>query len=107
MCEMVRPHYRVLVLIRFECNVCLCYLWFHFISESVDEETRNPFRKRKMYCHNERYQGDSLYKRRRFFDRSSMVNSDGGMSSESVTNSPEKSAHDNTSGLAAALHGGP
>ncbi|XP_038891263.1 telomere repeat-binding protein 4-like isoform X2 [Benincasa hispida] len=75
-------------------------------SESIDEEARNPFRKRKLYFNSERYQGDSLYKRRRFSDRSSMVNSDGGMSSESVTNSPEKSIHNDKSGLAAILHEG-
>ncbi|XP_022139293.1 telomere repeat-binding protein 3 isoform X3 [Momordica charantia] len=69
-------------------------------SESIDEETRNPFRKRKLY-----FQGDRLCKRRRFFDRSSMVNSDGGMSSESVTNSPEKIIHVDKTGLAAVLHG--
>ncbi|XP_008461682.2 telomere repeat-binding protein 4 isoform X1 [Cucumis melo] len=73
-------------------------------SESIGEEARNPFRKRKLYFNSERYQ-DSLYKRRRFFDRSSMVNSDGGMSSESVTNSPEKSVHIDKSSLAAILHG--
>ncbi|XP_011654955.1 telomere repeat-binding protein 3 isoform X2 [Cucumis sativus] len=73
-------------------------------SESIGEETRNPFRKRKLYFNSERYQ-DSLYKRKRFFDRSSMVNSDGGMSSESVTNSPEKSVHIDKSSLAAILHG--
>ncbi|XP_022973294.1 telomere repeat-binding protein 4-like isoform X1 [Cucurbita maxima] len=74
-------------------------------SESIDEEARNPFRKRKLYFNSERYQGDNLYKRKRFVYRSSIVNSDGGMSSESVTNSPEKSVNVDKSGLAAILHG--
>lgn len=90
-----------------KCNVRLCNFQFPFVTESIDDEARNPFRKRKLHFNSERYQVDSLYKRRRFFDRSSIVNSDGGMSSESVTNSPEKSVHIDKSGLAAILHGGP
>ncbi|XP_023539928.1 telomere repeat-binding protein 4-like isoform X2 [Cucurbita pepo subsp. pepo] len=75
-------------------------------SGSIDDETRNSFRKRKLYSNSERrFHGDGLYKRRRFFDRSSVVNSDEGMSSESVSNSPEKSIHIDKSGLAAVLHG--
>ena len=85
-----------------------CNLLFHFASGSIDDETRNSFRKRKLYSNSERrFHGDGLYKRRRFFDRSSVVNSDEGMSSESVSNSPEKSIHIDKSGLAAVLHGGP
>ncbi|XWS65977.1 hypothetical protein CRYUN_Cryun05aG0160400 [Craigia yunnanensis] len=47
-------------------------------------------RKRKTYYNYDRCQYDTLYKRRKFFDRSSIVTSDGGISSESVSNSPEK-----------------
>lgn len=48
------------------------------------------YRKRKTFCNRERYQRDVLFKRRKMFDQSSVVISDGGFSSESVSNSPEK-----------------
>lgn len=48
------------------------------------------YRKRKT-CHSfERGQHDTLFKRRKFFNRSLGLTSDGGLSSESVSNSLEK-----------------
>ncbi|XP_038712045.1 telomere repeat-binding protein 4-like isoform X2 [Tripterygium wilfordii] len=46
--------------------------------------------KRKIYQNRERCQYNSLYKRRKISDWNSVVISDGGFSSESVSNSPEK-----------------
>ncbi|CAI0443240.1 unnamed protein product [Linum tenue] len=46
--------------------------------------------KRKLSCNPDKTQGDILYKRRKFSDRSLVIASDGGFSSESVCNSPEK-----------------
>ncbi|XWS56591.1 hypothetical protein CRYUN_Cryun09bG0099000 [Craigia yunnanensis] len=63
-------------------------------------------RKRKTYYNYDRCQYDILYKRRKFFDHSSIVTSDGGISSESVSNSPEKIMNGDKSSLVAMSHGG-
>ncbi|XVE69206.1 hypothetical protein DITRI_Ditri09bG0133200 [Diplodiscus trichospermus] len=65
-----------------------------------------PYRKRKVYHNYDRCQYDSLCKRRKFFDRSSIVTYDGGISSESVSNSPEKVMNGDKSSSAATSHGG-
>ncbi|MBA0751322.1 hypothetical protein Gogos_000253 [Gossypium gossypioides] len=49
--------------------------------------------KRKTYY--DKCQYDTLYKRRKFFDRSSIVTSDGRIGSENVSNSPEKVTNEN------------
>ncbi|CAI0412007.1 unnamed protein product [Linum tenue] len=46
--------------------------------------------KRKLSCNPDKTQGDILYKRRKFSDRSVVIASDRGFSGESVCNSPEK-----------------
>ncbi|OWM70048.1 hypothetical protein CDL15_Pgr025897 [Punica granatum] len=52
---------------------------------------RQPFyRKRKVCFNHERSHRDLLYKRRKLFDRGSVVTSDGFYSSESMANSPRK-----------------
>ncbi|PON60991.1 Octamer-binding transcription factor [Trema orientale] len=48
------------------------------------------YNKRKSSYSRDRFQHDTFYKRRKLFHRSSVVSSDGGFSSESVSNSPEK-----------------
>ncbi|CAN6568808.1 unnamed protein product [Malus baccata var. baccata] len=47
------------------------------------------YHKRKTFYNRERSQRDTLYKRRKLVDRSSVVTSDGGFSGESVSNSPD------------------
>ncbi|KAJ9160136.1 hypothetical protein P3X46_025567 [Hevea brasiliensis] len=54
----------------------------------LDGGMRPLYRKRKICNSHERYQHDTLYKRRKFSDHSLVVTSDGGFSSESVCNSP-------------------
>ncbi|KAJ1389406.1 SANT/Myb domain [Sesbania bispinosa] len=50
-----------------------------------------PLNRKRKTCYNfERHQYYSLFKRRRFYDKGSAVTSDGGFSSESVSDSPEK-----------------
>ncbi|XP_059459128.1 telomere repeat-binding protein 4 [Corylus avellana] len=63
------------------------------------------YRKRKTFCSRERCQRDILFKRRKMFDQSSVVISDGGFSSESVSNSPEKGMTEDKTTSAAMLHG--
>ncbi|CAN1257493.1 Telomere repeat-binding protein 4 [Linum perenne] len=48
------------------------------------------YHKRKLACNYDRRQNDILYKRRKLSDRSLVIASDVGFSSESVCNSPEK-----------------
>ncbi|KAE8676895.1 Telomere repeat-binding protein 3 [Hibiscus syriacus] len=61
--------------------------------------------KRKTYCNYDNCQYDTLYKRRKFFDRSSIVTSDEGIGSGSVSNSPEKIKKENNSSSGAMSHG--
>lgn len=62
------------------------------------------YRKRKT-CHGfERSQQSTIVKRRKFFDRVSGVTSDGGFSSESVSNSPEKGNDGDNPSSSAKLH---
>lgn len=61
------------------------------------------YHKRKTCYNRESSQHDVFYKKRKLSDRNSVVTSDGGFSSESVTNSPEKNV--DKSGSDAMLHG--
>lgn len=63
-------------------------------------------RKRKICYSRERYQQDTLYKKRKFSDHSLVVTSDGGFSSESVCNSPEKGINVDKNVPATMFHGG-
>ncbi|KAE8683086.1 Telomeric DNA binding protein 1, putative isoform 2 [Hibiscus syriacus] len=63
------------------------------------------YHKRKAYYNHDRYQYDVLYKRRKLFDRSSIVTSDGGISSESVCNSPQKVVDGDKGSSASMSHG--
>ncbi|KAJ7960131.1 Telomere repeat-binding protein [Quillaja saponaria] len=63
------------------------------------------YHKRKTCYIFERCQHANVVKRRKFFDQTSVVTSDGGFSSESVTNSPDKGTHGNKSGSATILGG--
>ncbi|XP_024462999.2 telomere repeat-binding protein 3 isoform X3 [Populus trichocarpa] len=62
------------------------------------------YRKRKLCYSRERYQHDTFYKRK-CTDRSVVMTSDGGFSSESVCNSPDKSLTGDKNGTAVMLHG--
>lgn len=73
----------------------------------LDGGMKPPYRKRKICYSRERYQHDSLYKRRKLSGHSLVMTSDGGFSSESVCNSPEKGMIGDKNGSAAMLHGGP
>ncbi|XP_025690289.1 telomere repeat-binding protein 3 isoform X1 [Arachis hypogaea] len=59
-------------------------------SEFADMGAQLLYRKRKICQSFERSEHKTRVKRRKFFDRVSGVTSDGGLSSESVSNSPEK-----------------
>ncbi|XP_068330555.1 telomere repeat-binding protein 3-like [Pyrus communis] len=54
-----------------------------------DGGVKTIYHKRKTFYNRERSQRDTLYKRRKLVDRSSVVTSDGGFSGESVSNSPD------------------
>lgn len=71
----------------------------------VDGGIKPLYHKRKTCYNRESSQHDVFYKKRKLSDRNSVVTSDGGFSSESVTNSPEKNV--DKSGSDAMLHGGP
>ncbi|KAF5467320.1 hypothetical protein F2P56_017154 [Juglans regia] len=60
------------------------------------------YRKRKPCCNRQR---DVLFKRRKMFDQSSVVISDGGFSCESVSNSPEKCMTEDKNDVATMLNG--
>ncbi|KAJ7964532.1 Telomere repeat-binding protein [Quillaja saponaria] len=70
-----------------------------------DEGVKSLCHKRKTCYNFGRCQHDNVFKRRKFFDRSSVVTSDGGFSSESVTNSPDTGTSGNKSGSATILPG--
>ncbi|CAN0837474.1 Telomere repeat-binding protein 4 [Linum grandiflorum] len=61
------------------------------------------YHKRKLSITREKHQSDILYKRRKFSDNNLIIASDGGFSSESVCNSPEKGTSGDIS--AVMLHG--
>ncbi|XP_039067412.1 telomere repeat-binding protein 4-like [Hibiscus syriacus] len=75
-----------------------------FEHSKSDGGMRPLYRKRKTYYNYDRYHNDTHYKRRKFFDRSSIVTSDGGISSESVCNSPEKVVDGNKGSAASMSH---
>ncbi|KAK8976644.1 hypothetical protein V6N11_057244 [Hibiscus sabdariffa] len=76
-----------------------------FEHSKADGGMKPLYRKRKAYYNYDRHQYDTLCKRRKFFDRSSIVTSDGGISSESVCNSPEKVVDGDKGSSASMLHG--
>lgn len=71
----------------------------------LDGGMRPLHRKRKICYSRERYQQDTLYKKRKFSDHSLVVTSDGGFSSESVCNSPEKGINVDKNVPATMFHG--
>ncbi|XP_012089031.1 telomere repeat-binding protein 4 isoform X2 [Jatropha curcas] len=71
----------------------------------LDGGMKPLYRKRKVCYGRERYQHDTLYKKRKFPDHSLVVTSDGGFSSESVCNSPEKSKNVDKNISAPVFHG--
>jgi hypothetical protein len=77
-----------------------------FHSAFFERGMKPHYRKRKLCYSRERYQHDTFYKRK-CTDRSVVLTSDGGFSSESVCNSPDKSLTGDKNGTAVMLHGGP
>ncbi|KAG8473782.1 hypothetical protein CXB51_035967 [Gossypium anomalum] len=76
-----------------------------FEDSRADGGIKALHRKRKTYYNYDKCQYDTLYKRRKFFERSSIVTSDGGMGSENVSNSPEKVTNENKCRSVAMSHG--
>lgn len=62
--------------------------------------------KRKVCYNGERYHNDLFYKRRKLLDRRSSATSDGVLSSESVSNSPQKDMIGNKNDTYISVHGG-
>lgn len=62
------------------------------------------YRKRKTYHGFERSQHSTIVKRRKSFDRVSVVSSDGGFSSERVSNSPQKGTDGGNPNSCSKLH---
>ncbi|KAE8669278.1 Telomeric DNA binding protein 1, putative isoform 2 [Hibiscus syriacus] len=71
----------------------------------ADRGMKPVYHKRKTYYNYDRYQYDMPHKRRKLFDRSSIVTSDGVISSESVCNSPEKVVDGDKGSFASMSHG--
>ncbi|KAF8397470.1 hypothetical protein HHK36_016387 [Tetracentron sinense] len=67
---------------------------------NTDGETRPVYRFRKSCYTRQRSQRNFPFKRRKLFDRSSVSKSDGGISSEQIFNSPEKSINGDSIGSA-------
>lgn len=72
--------------------------------EFADSGVKPHYRKRKTCYSFERCQHSTLFKRKKFFDRGSVVTSDGGFSSDSVSNSPEKRMDGDNRSSSANLH---
>ncbi|KAJ8765905.1 hypothetical protein K2173_020421 [Erythroxylum novogranatense] len=70
----------------------------------ADGEVKPLYRKRKYGHKCERYHQDNFYKRRKFSDDGLIIASDGGLSSESVCNSPEKGKIRDKNGASAMFH---
>ena len=81
---------------------------FVFVTESniefADMGVKLLYRKRKTCYSFERSENKTRVKRRKFIDRVSGVTSDGGFSSESVSNSPEKGMDGDNPSSSAKLH---
>lgn len=75
-----------------------------FEHSRTDGGMRPLHRKRKTCYNQERCHHDVLYKRRKFYDRSSIETFNGGFSCESVTNSPEKGRNGDKSSSDSMLH---
>ncbi|XP_077238992.1 telomere repeat-binding protein 5-like [Tasmannia lanceolata] len=70
-----------------------------------DLGTKPVFRSSKMCYRRQRTQRCSPFKRRNLFERRSLSTSDGGISSEAISNSPEKGINGEATGLCATMHG--
>lgn len=65
----------------------------------LDGGIKPIYHKRKTLYSRERSQRDTLYKKRKLVDRSSVVTSDGGFSGESVSNSPDNGDKSGPAGM--------
>ncbi|KAF5930890.1 hypothetical protein HYC85_031763 [Camellia sinensis] len=72
---------------------------------SPDSETRSVYHNRKIGYKRKRSLTDYPIKKRIFYDRSSVSNSDGGISSEGISSSPRKGLSCDASGSGATIHG--
>ncbi|CAL0317677.1 unnamed protein product [Lupinus luteus] len=76
----------------------------HSRTEFADEGVKPLYHKRKAcYYSFERSRHGTLFKRRKFFGRSSVLTSDGGFSCDSVSNSPDKGIDGDSSNSSAKL----
>ncbi|MED6167617.1 hypothetical protein PIB30_004428 [Stylosanthes scabra] len=69
-----------------------------------EEGVKSLYHSRKIGYRFERSQHNTVFKRRKFFDRGSVLTSDGGFSSDSVSNSPKKGIDRNNHRSSAKLH---
>lgn len=67
-----------------------CSLFTLLVYICVDDSVKALDRKRKLCCRYSPRKHETLHKKRRLSDKGLVVNSDGGITSESVTNSTEK-----------------
>ncbi|OIW04061.1 hypothetical protein TanjilG_00621 [Lupinus angustifolius] len=70
----------------------------------TDEGVKPPYRKRKTCYSFVRSRHGSLFKRRKYFGWGSVITSDGGFSSDSVSNSPVKGMDGNNLNASAKVH---
>ncbi|KAK7276287.1 hypothetical protein RIF29_17425 [Crotalaria pallida] len=70
----------------------------------TDEGVKPLYRKRKTYYSFERSRRGTLFKRKKYFGRGSVITSDGGFSSDSVSNSPDKGMNGDSPNSSAKLH---
>ncbi|XP_058109614.1 telomere repeat-binding protein 2-like [Magnolia sinica] len=71
---------------------------------NTDSDTKPVFRSRKTCYTRQRTQRCNPFKRRRLFESRSMSTSDGGISSEGISNSPEKIINGEVTGSSPTMH---
>jgi len=79
---------------------------FFFKPSSPGGVAKHNLQNKRSLYELDRSQRNTPIKKRKLFDRSSVVTQDGGISSESVSNSPVKSGDDHKNGSAGKLHEG-
>ncbi|KAJ8443154.1 hypothetical protein Cgig2_005705 [Carnegiea gigantea] len=79
---------------------------FYFKPSSPGGVAENNYQSKRSLYELDRSQRNTPFKKRKLFDRSSVVTQDGGISCGSVSNSPVKSGDDQKNGSAGKLHEG-
>lgn len=84
----------------------LIFMEFIIFLASLDGGAKPNSPSKRLWYDVDRSQRNTPFKKRRLFDRSSVVTYDGGISCESVSNSPEKGVDDGKNASAGKLHEG-